>query len=164
MSLTTGVGVTWVPSTKMACLTAAPSGSQGKCEVTPRHLEFQIQVRFHGCMHTHICTRTCIHSHIHTQKNAMSDVWMTPKSSLKHGPWTFNSCQSALTPHQKEHGALCESSCRAVVRTLEKQRVEKATIGQDWALINPFNHKMEINHAYYFQKWALDIFIGIPLQ
>lgn len=150
MSLTTGVGVTWVPSTKTACLTAAPSGSQRKCEVTPRHLEIQVQVRFHGCIHW--CTLTYAHRHasthiLHTHTTATSDMWATPKSYHKHGPWTFNSCQSALTPHQKEHGALCESSSRVMVRTLEKHRVERGTIRHDRALKNPFNHKMEINHA-----------------
>lgn len=69
MSLITGVAVTWVPSTKMACLTAAPSGSQCKCEVTPRHLGIHVQERFHGCMHW--CTSSTLtyahgHGHAHT--------------------------------------------------------------------------------------------------
>lgn len=108
MSLITGVAVTWVPSAKMACLTAVRSGSPCKCEVTPWHLGFHAQEKLHSCMHwctpdtlyvhthTHINTHTeaCTHkSHIHTDSR---DTWESCRQ--KYNPQSSNNCQSALRP------------------------------------------------------------------
>lgn len=143
MSLITGVAVTWVPSTKMACLTAAPSGSQCKCEVTPRHLGIHVQERFHGCMHW--CTSGTLthgHAHTHTHAPVSTDFWGTWKSCRhKHSPQSFNSCQSALTPLWKEH-ALIQGALiihMLLLRTLKgKQKVERARLrrkGLSWNLL-----------------------------
>ncbi len=108
MSLITGVAVTWVPSAKMACLTAVPSGSQCKCEVTLWHLGIHAQERFHGCMHW--CTAgtlTYAHGHAHTYTHTCL-YWLLGHTSCrhKHSPQSSNSCQSALTPLWKEHALI----------------------------------------------------------
>lgn len=110
MSLITGVAVTWVPSAKMACLTAVPSGSQCKCDLTPWHLGIHAQERFHGCMHR--CTAGTLtyargHAHTHTHTPVSTDSWGTWESCRhKHSPQSSNSCQSALTPLWKEHALI----------------------------------------------------------
>lgn len=110
MSLITGVAVTWVPSAKTACLTAVPSGSQCKCEVTPWHLGIHAHEKCHGlhapmhCKHTHIF----IWSHTHVDPFLLTHTFsfFPPFFGHKHSTQSSNSCQSALTPSWEEHAVI----------------------------------------------------------
>lgn len=110
MSLITGVAVTWVPSAKMACLTAVPSGSQCKCEVTLWHLGIHAQERFHGCMHW--CMLTYARGHTHTQTCTYTHLSpLTPEALEKvvdtsTVPKVLIAVSRPLHPSEKEHALI----------------------------------------------------------
>lgn len=100
-------------------------------------------------MHTHICTWTCIHTHTHTD-TTVSTVY-SKKVNTSTVPKLLIAVSQPLHPTVKNMVPFV-SHPPQLLGTAEKQRVERATIREDSALMNPFNHKMEINQADYIQE------------
>lgn len=103
MSLITGVAVTWVPSARMACQTAVPSGSQCKCEVTPWHQGLH---GCHGCMHWRSAgILTYPQGHAETHLSPLIPGLLERVVDTK-SPQSSNSCQSVPTLLWKEHALI----------------------------------------------------------